>query len=89
MVSFWEIAIKLNLGKLEFEGGVQKLFDVATENGFEILPLEIDDTVIVSQLEFTHRYPFDRILIAQAINHKFAISSNDENIKKYKPQIFW
>lgn len=89
IVSFWEIAIKLNLGKLEFSGGVQKLIDLAIENGFEILSLDLKDTVLVSQLDFIHRDPFDRILIAQAINNDLFFATADENIIKYPIRHFW
>lgn len=89
IASIWEIAIKISLGKLNFEPGLANLDALIFENGFEILPITIEHTLVVSSLEFIHRDPFDRILIAQAHFEKCTILTRDENISKYEVKVIW
>ncbi len=89
IASVWEIAIKISLDKLRFTKGFKHLIGLIEENGFEILPISTDHAVNVSALEFIHRDPFDRLLVAQSINDSLAIITRDENIKKYKVSTIW
>jgi PIN domain nuclease of toxin-antitoxin system len=40
-------------------------------------------------LEFHHRDPFDRIIIAQGLVENMTIVSKDENFPKYNVQLLW
>ena len=40
-------------------------------------------------MEFVHRDPFDRILVAQAIVENMTIITKDENIQKYSIKTNW
>jgi PIN domain nuclease of toxin-antitoxin system len=64
IASIWEIAIKISLDKFRFPKGFKHFVDMIDENGFEILPISFDHAMILSTLEFIHRDPFDRLLIA-------------------------
>jgi len=59
------------------------------ENGFEILPISTEHAVIVSTLEFIHRDPFDRLLVAQSMNNSLTIITRDDNIIKYNVPTIW
>jgi len=62
-VSLWEIWLKQSLGKL----GLPSDFDAKLAGeSFESLPLMAHHTREVALLPWHHRYPFDRMLIAQA-----------------------
>ena len=89
IASIWEIAIKLSLGKFKFKKGFKYFLELVEENGFEILPISFDHTMIVSTLEFLHRDPFDRIIIAQCKIENMILITKDENIKQYKVEITW
>ncbi len=89
IASIWEIAIKISLKKLKIPKGFKHLLDLIEENGFEILPISAEHTIIVSNLEFIHRDPFDRLLIAQSMNNGLAIVTRDNNIKKYNVPTVW
>jgi PIN domain nuclease of toxin-antitoxin system len=89
MVSIWEMAIKTSLGKLRINYPFNEVFNQIEENGFETLSITFDHTLLVSQLEFHHRDPFDRLLIAQAISENMKIISKDENLNKYQVKIIW
>jgi PIN domain nuclease of toxin-antitoxin system len=89
IVSAWELAIKISLKKLNFEGGVDNFFKVIDENGFELLPLNEEYIKQVEILPLHHRDPFDRLLIATAISEEMSIITIDENIYNYNISYVW
>ena len=89
IASIWEIGVKISLGKFNFQDGFNKLLEMINENGFEILPVTNHHAIAVSSLEFIHRDPFDRMLIAQSMVENLAIVTKDENIHKYKINTIW
>jgi len=89
IASIWEIVIKLSLGKLEIVGGFHTIEDFLQNNDFEILPIDFDDTKRLLTLEFHHRDPFDRMIIAQAQSSKVIIISKDRYFKAYGIEVLW
>jgi PIN domain nuclease of toxin-antitoxin system len=63
IASIWEVAIKLNLGKLKLDVGLQGLKNELLKNNFEILPLDFQHISSLTKLEDIHKDPFDRIII--------------------------
>ena len=64
-ISITEIAIKASLGKLELSFDP---IDAAERSGFEMLDFSAKDALLLKDLPFHHRDPFDRMLITQAIS---------------------
>lgn len=89
IASIWEIAIKISLDKFRFLKGFKHFLDMIEENGFEMLPITFEHAMVVSTLEFIHRDPFDRLLIAQCKADHLTIATKDENIKRYNIQTIW
>lgn len=89
IASFWEIAIKTSLGKLKLDIPFQELKFLAINNGFEILPLTFEHTNRLVNLDFHHKDPFDRLIIAQAITDKLTIIGKDGNFAPYSVKIIW
>jgi PIN domain nuclease of toxin-antitoxin system len=89
IATFWEIAIKTSLGKLETKTPLTNLKSMLTENGIEILPIEIEHTFLVGKLPFYHRDPFDRLLIAQATHENMYLVSRDEYFPQYDIRVIW
>ncbi|MFM7370941.1 MAG: type II toxin-antitoxin system VapC family toxin, partial [Sphaerospermopsis kisseleviana] len=54
-----------------------------------ILPVTFTDTVQFRYLPLHHRDPFDRILVAQAINHCLVLVSRDAAFDAYSIQRLW
>lgn len=82
-VSFWEIAIKTNLGKLTVAGASpETLLEAAQQQGFDLLPLEPRLAATFSKLPLDpqHRDPFDRMLVWQAISQGYTLVSRDRKI---------
>ena len=89
IASIWEIAIKISLFKFRFPKGFKHFLDMVEDNGFEILPITFEHAIELSTLEFIHRDPFDRLLIAQSITDKLIIVTKDDNIKRYNIKTIW
>jgi PIN domain nuclease of toxin-antitoxin system len=90
IASAWEIAIKISKGgKITDMSGVAVFIDKLHENGVEILGLTADEVKIVESLPFIHNDPFDRIIIATAMNYGITLISADENVRKYDVACIW
>lgn len=88
--SYWEICIKVSLGKLTLEKQWEKTVDRELENNhIRWLPLEKAHMRKMISLPFKHRDPFDRLLIAQALCEDMAIMTADKNISKYSVPTIW
>jgi PIN domain nuclease of toxin-antitoxin system len=84
VVSAWEIAIKQSLGKLELaKPAEQWLPDVLKRTGFEVAGLGLRAALRVRGLAWHHRDPFDRLLIAQALDEGYTIVSRDAAFDAY------
>jgi len=84
-ISFWEIALKYNIGKLDLQNVTpDELPFYAAESDFEIL--NIDEKIVSSFYrlkKYGHCDPFDRMLIWQAINEDLIMISRDKMFKEY------
>jgi PIN domain nuclease of toxin-antitoxin system len=89
IASAWELAIKIGLGKLSFEGGITNFFTTVEENGFEVLPIKEEYIKRLEKLPFHHRDPFDRILIASAITEGMKLISADREVIHYGVSNLW
>ncbi len=83
------MSIKISLEKLKIKYPFKDVLGQIEKNGFEILPIAFEHTELLSRLEFYHRDPFDRLLIAQAISEDIAIISKDSHFHHYKVNTFW
>jgi PIN domain nuclease of toxin-antitoxin system len=89
IASLWEIAIKLNLGKLSLQRSYESIGAALEGSDILILPISFADTVQIRHLPMHHKDPFDRLLIAQAINHALVIISTDTAFDAYPIQRRW
>ncbi len=89
-ISYWEISIKISIGKLILVENWQKVIDrEMINNGIKWLDLKIEHIHGIINLDFHHRDPFDRLLIAQAQYEELAILTIDEYISKYDVKTLW
>lgn len=78
VTSIWEIEIKKRSGKLDFG---HDTIDLAREYDFELLPIGARDARLASSLDWDHRDPFDRMLVAQALEHGLTIVTGDDAVR--------
>ena len=89
IASLWEIALKIGIDKLKLDISFSRLKNEIQDNNFEILPIELAHLNQLLLLDFYHKDPFDRIIIAQAKDEKMVIITKDENFSKYEVGIIW
>ena len=90
IVSAWEIAVKVSLGKLlGLNGGVRTFLAKMETMPIELLPVTTRHIEMVETLPFIHRDPFDRLLIAAAKVDGMTLLTADENIRKYDVLSVW
>ena len=89
IVSLWEISIKINVGKLQLNRAFEDLPKELEYINTQILPITFQDTEIYTSLPLHHRDPFDRILVAQTMNHSLVLISRDEAFDAYPIQRVW
>lgn len=89
VISAFEMAVKHSLGKLPLPAWFAADFRAAFENGVDelaasVLEVGLDHAVAVGRLPFHHRDPFDRLLIAQAMEEDLTIISTDRQFAAYQ-----
>ena len=90
MASLWEMAIKINIGKLELPKPLGRLVsEQIRENEFEMLRSEVKHFDTYTDLPLHHRDPFDRMSIAQAQVEALSVVSKDEAFANYDIDLLW
>ena len=85
----WELAIKVNLGRLDARDVVSNLKQLLIEEGFRRLAISTDHALRAGLLPMLHRDPFDRMLVAQAQALNSPIVSGDAIFDRYGAQRIW
>lgn len=93
-VSLWEISLKYRLGKLHLDGYTpSELVETCHQMRYRLLPLTPLEVSNYHQITSDfHKDPFDRMLIHQAIQHKFILLSKDLIVHQYAVEglrVFW
>ncbi|MBF0461847.1 MAG: type II toxin-antitoxin system VapC family toxin [Magnetococcales bacterium] len=84
MASIWEMAIKISMGRLALTKSLDCFIsDHMERNQFTLLDISIAHASRVVSLPFHHRDPFDRLLIAQAMEDGMPILSVDGSFDAY------
>lgn len=88
--SYWEIAIKISLGKYTLEEDFAEFMESQiVENELTLLPITVKHAAVVATLPFHHRDPFDRLLIAQAMTEDVPLLSADPAFDLYDVTRIW
>lgn len=79
-ISVAELMIKASIGKLivDFDP-----VDIAQQSGFDFLDFTAMDALLLKNLPFHHRDPFDRMLISQGIQNRIRIMTCDSKFHMY------
>jgi len=85
----WELAIKAGLGKLPVAHMLVDFEQREAAAGFTMTPITTVQAVSSGLLPHHHRDPFDRLLIAQALDLQVPIISSDRTFDLYGVQRIW
>ena len=89
IVSLWEIAIKISLGKLELDVSISEIENLCYEKDILILPIKTKELEILNTLPKLHGDPFDRLIICQTIQSSAILITKDTIIPKYPVRTYW
>jgi PIN domain nuclease of toxin-antitoxin system len=83
-VSFWEISVKHNLGRLPLPQPPAQFVPLQREK-HHLAPLALDEDAVaqLDGLPPLHRDPFDRMLVCQAQAQGLILASSDPLIRQY------
>ncbi len=83
LASLWEVAIKTSLGRPGFSVDVAQLHQALLGQGLVELPIRPAHLVRVASLPWVHKDPFDRLLVAQAMEDKLSLLTIDATLRRY------
>jgi len=78
--SVWEAAIKSAAGRLDLPESFAYAAEAA---GMEELPICFEHAIRAAELPPLHRDPFDRLLVAQALQHGLTVATVDADVAAY------
>lgn len=85
--SLWEIAIKKNLGRADFQVDPALLRRNLLDNDYTELAVTGRHAVAVAGLPALHKDPFDRMLVAQAMADGLLLLTVDPSVAQYSGPI--
>ena len=90
LVSAWEMQIKTQRGKLDFQIPLNVIVAEQQEkSGIVILPISLTHILDLGRLPDHHKDPFDRLLIAQARVEEAVLVTHDALISQYPIETIW
>jgi PIN domain nuclease of toxin-antitoxin system len=87
ILSFWEISLKLSIGKFNISGfEIKKAKEYMRDLDCSFLYLTEKETITFYDLPLysNHKDPFDRMIIWQAITNKIPLISKDKLFDQYE-----
>ena len=90
LASLWEMSIKIRLGKLRLIGSsVSYVREEMKRYRMELLGIQFEHILRLEMLPSHHGDPFDRLLIAQALEDDLTILTEDEKFPAYGVKLTW
>ena len=83
IVALWEIGIKQSIGKIDIESSSEEIEAACTKLGISVYPLKASYIDAMRNLPQIHKDPFDRIMIAQAMEEDLSLITRDSIIPQY------
>ena len=89
IASFWEVAIKQSIGKMQLCMTIPELESLCLDRAIQVLPIQSAVLEQIKSLPKIHGDPFDRLIIAQAQIGKMTIITRDRMIPQYPVPTIW
>lgn len=78
--SAWEVSIKTRIGRFDGEPLLSAWGDVLAEMNAADLPIDSSDAAMAGRLNWVHKDPFDRMIVAQAARRGLTIATSDRQV---------
>jgi len=89
-ISIWEIGIKVSRGGLSIPLTVREFADRLIQvDRVELLPVDTAIWLKNIKLEWSHRDPADRTIVAVALLHACPLVTSDRAIREFYPEAIW
>lgn len=88
-ISFWEIALWVQKGRIALMDTHAWKNELLQNSNLQLINPSAADMIDSTLLPPHHKDPFDRLLIAQAINNNFLLVTKDQAISNYQIPFFW
>ncbi|MBK9184175.1 MAG: type II toxin-antitoxin system VapC family toxin [Candidatus Kapabacteria bacterium] len=89
-VSLYELQRKLEIGKLPQAARLLENIDRRmVDYDFRFLPITARHAIVAARLDWDHRDPFDRLLVAQATEENCTIVSADQRFSQAGIHVMW
>ena len=89
-ISIWEIALKVSRNRIKLPLSIQDYVSKLNEiDGFEILPVDTATWLKNIELDWDHRDPVDRTIVATADLLASPLITSDSIIRAFYPQTIW
>ena len=90
VASIWEILLKAQTGKFPFPRPADAYIRAQIKkSSITVLPIRLEHVFRLEQLALHHRDPFDRIILAQALEENIPIVSADSKFRLYPVEVLW
>ena len=89
-ISIWEIGLKIENGKLDINTNIADYVNRLRKMGtIEIIPVDENIWLKNLALDWSHRDPADRTIVATAILKKLPIITSNKIISDYYDNVIW
>jgi PIN domain nuclease of toxin-antitoxin system len=89
-ISFWELGVKQGKGKIDLGAPLDEFCRRVADTGIlEILPVDLTTWQAALELDWEHRDPVDRVVVATAKTRGLTLVTADERIAKYYKKAAW
>jgi PIN domain nuclease of toxin-antitoxin system len=83
-ISIWELAVKVKRGKLQLPISIEEFARRIERSAVvELLPVDTGTWLRSSSLEWEHRDPADRVVVATALMKRVPVVTKDEAIRSF------
>jgi len=89
LLSLWEVAIKLNVGKINLQVPFKDFLNYVRKANILILSPGFSDLIRYQNLPLHHRDPFDRMIIVQSQGLSAPVISKDTSFDHYDVERVW
>lgn len=89
-VSLWEIALKVSRARLELPLELDEyVAHLETVEGLEFFPLDVETAVRGARLQWDHRDPVDRWIVAHAQRLNVPLVTSDATMRAFSALVVW
>ena len=89
-ISIWEIGIKVKKEQLSIPISIQEFTDKLEQiDRLDILPVDVQTWIKNLELDWDHRDPADRTIVATASLHACPLVTSDSAIRAFYSQAIW